>query len=166
MAAKIIGIFFALLVCTCTHSKNSSTKSTTKTTTTSKSKSVNEIVQKAKAHLGTRYKSGGKSPDSGFDCSGFTCYIFNKMNIFLQPTASSQAEQGRPVYLGEAAPGDLIFFKGANANDKKIGHVGIIVSEIGQKILFIHASSSKGIMQSALDEKYFKDRFVKIRRVM
>lgn len=166
MLRKILYLWICFFLLHCTPSKSSTAASGGKKSGTSKNKNVNEIVQKAKAHLGTRYASGGKNPKSGFDCSGFTCYIFNKMNVFLQPTAATQAEQGRPVYLGEAAPGDLIFFKGADANAKNIGHVGIIVSEKGQKLLFIHASSSKGIMQSALDEKYFKARFVKIRRVL
>ncbi|MDX2190646.1 MAG: C40 family peptidase [Bacteroidota bacterium] len=127
---------------------------------------TDELIQKAKKHIGTKYRLGGKEPNQGFDCSGFTCYMFAKFNITLPPTAILQAETGWAVSANEADKGDLIFFKGENASSSKIGHVGIIVSDKGKyPIEFIHASSSKGIMISSLKESYFQKRFVKIRRV-
>ncbi|TAF75335.1 MAG: NlpC/P60 family protein [Bacteroidetes bacterium] len=158
MKIKVLVLFFVFFFIGCKSSKKSQSVST---------ENKNEkIIQSAKKHIGTSYKSGGKSPETGFDCSGFTAYIFKKINISLAATASQQSNQGKAVFVKEAQKGDLIFFKGGNANDTKIGHVGIVVSNEGEPIKFIHASSSKGIMISQLDEKYFRDRFVKIRRVI
>lgn len=158
MKIKVLVLFFVFFLIGCKSSKKSQSVST---------ENKNEkIIQSAKKHIGTSYKSGGKSPETGFDCSGFTAYIFKKINISLAATASQQSNQGKAVFVKEAQKGDLIFFKGGNANDTKIGHVGIVVSNEGEPIKFIHASSSKGIMISQLDEKYFRDRFVKIRRVI
>lgn len=126
---------------------------------------TDEVINKAKKHIGTRYTSGGKEPTNGFDCSGFTCFIYGKFNISLPPTASLQSETGRSVLLSEAQKGDLVFFKGSDAKSKNIGHVGIVVSNKGEPIKFIHASSSKGITISGLDQTYYRERFVKIRRL-
>ena len=136
-----------------------------KSGTTSSAYDTDELVSKAKKHIGTRYKSGGSEPSKGFDCSGYTRYMFGKFNINLPATAVQQSETGRAVLLSEANKGDLIFFKGGDAKIKTVGHVGIIVSGRGGSVKFIHASSSKGIMISSLDEKYFRERFVRIRRV-
>ncbi|TAG57595.1 MAG: NlpC/P60 family protein [Cytophagales bacterium] len=169
------GIFYCLLFCilSCKSSKKVETAEV-KTKTTSKTskpkpKQVskkNTIIDKATMHIGTPYAAGGKNPASGFDCSGFTYYIFQKVDILLPSTAWEQAEKGKAIFINEADKGDLIFFKGGNSKSNVIGHVGIINSNKGQAITFIHASSSKGIMVSALTEKYFKERFIKIRRFL
>ena len=125
----------------------------------------NDLVTTAKKHLGTRYRAGGSNPSTGFDCSGFTKYVFSQFGIKLPPSSADQAEFGKVVPLEKADKGDLIFFKGGDEKSKKVGHVGIVIGGKGDDLQFIHASTSKGIMISKLGEKYFKVRFVRIRRV-
>lgn len=148
----------------CTNCKSSS-QSKTNSTSSKDDIDTDLLVDKAKKHIGTKYKLGGFEPKTGFDCSGFTKYVYEKFDIYLPATAALQATSGRSVVISEARKGDLIFFKGGDAKSKTVGHVGIVVSDRGQVIKFIHASSSKGIMISGLDEKYFRDRFVSVRRV-
>lgn len=152
-----VTLFFLIFVCSCRPSKSNYDSSNSEYDT-------DELVSKAKKHIGTRYKAGGSEPKSGFDCSGFTRYLFSKYNIELPKMASQQAEIGRSVLVSEAKKGDLIFFKGGDVKSRTIGHVGIVITNKGEPIKFIHASSSKGIMISGLEEKYFKERFVRIKR--
>lgn len=156
MKLKILALIVILLFWNC--------KSTKKNKIVSDENKNEKLVQTAKKHIGIRYKSGGKNPEVGFDCSGFTAFVFKIHNLSLASTASEQANQGKAIFLKDAQKGDLIFFKGGNANDTKIGHVGIVVSNENEPVKFIHASSTKGIIVSQLEEKYFKIRFIKLRR--
>lgn len=93
------------------------------------------IAQKALTYLGTPYVWGGSSP-SGFDCSGFTKYLFAKFGIDLPRTAAEQAQVGTPISENNLLPGDLVFFD----TEGGISHVGIyigggkFVSEAGQNL--------------------------------
>lgn len=105
---------------------------------TSSSCSIGQsIVDWAMEFLGTGYVYGGSSP-SGFDCSGFTYYLFNNSGYKISRTASSQWYDGEEVSKDELQVGDLVFFSSDTSND--IEHVGIYIGD-GQ---FIHSSSSGG----------------------
>lgn len=109
--------------------------------------------------VGTQYKWGGTSVSSGFDCSGFILYIFDKFNLNLPRTSNAQAKTGTPVSKNNLKPGDLVFF---NTSGAGISHAGIYIGS-GQ---FAHSSSSKGVRISRLTEKYYKDRYVTARRTI
>ena len=119
------------------------------------------IVTTAKQHLGTRYVYGGASP-SGFDCSGFTMYIYKQHGYSLPHTATGQWQSGigTKVYsIGALQPGDLVFFNDPSRNaGKACSHAGIYVGG-GQ---FIHSSSSKsnGVIISDLTSGYYNTYFV------
>jgi cell wall-associated NlpC family hydrolase len=159
---KYLNYLIIFILISCLVACRGSQKSTYHKASTKKL-NIDVVLKRAKKQMGVKYKLGGKTP-SGFDCSGFTIYCFEPITK-LPATAAQQGLIGNNISPKDARKGDLIFFKGGNAKSKEIGHVGIIVSGKGMETSFIHASSSKGIMISKLNEKYFSERFVRIRRI-
>jgi peptidoglycan endopeptidase LytE len=111
----------------------------------------------AKTFIGTPYRSGGSSP-KGFDCSGYTSYVYKNFGIDLPRTAADQYNYGQVVSAAEAKPGDLVAFKSGGS----ISHVGIYMG--GGK--FIHSSSSRGIMISEVYDSYWGKKVLGFSRVM
>lgn len=108
-----------------------------------------QVEALAKKYLGGKYLWGGTKP-SGFDCSGYTQYIFNKVGIELPRTANEQFKVGQEV-TGVLEKGDLLFFNTDPKRGIPITHVGVYLEE-GK---FIHAASkNKGIIISVLTGKY------------
>ena len=128
---------------------------------TSSTASGSGIVDTAMKHLGTRYSYGGASP-SGFDCSGFTMYVYSQHGYSLPHSATSQWQSGlgsRGYSIGELQSGGLVFFNDPSRNaGKSCSHAGIYISS-GQ---FIHSSSSKsnGVIISDLTSGYYNTYFV------
>jgi cell wall-associated NlpC family hydrolase len=89
------------------------------------------IVRFARRYLGVRYSYGGTSPASGFDCSGFTRFVYAHFGITLPHYSGAQFGRGRRVSRWGLRPGDLLFFDG-------YGHVGMYIGNG----LFIHAPHS------------------------
>lgn len=118
-----------------------------------------EIVSFAKQYLGYKYVYGGSSPGSGFDCSGFTSYVYKQFGYTsINRTASGQYKQGTSVSKSELQQGDLVFF----ASGGSIYHVGIYIGS-GQ---FIHASSSSvGVVISDLNSSYYTSRYYGAKRL-
>jgi cell wall-associated NlpC family hydrolase len=87
-----------------------------------------QIVRFARHYLGVPYAYGGTSPASGFDCSGFTRFVYAHFGIALPHYSGGQFVLGRQVSRGRLRPGDLLFFDG-------VGHVGLYIGHG----LFIHA---------------------------
>lgn len=116
------------------------------------------IVSTAKRYLGVKYVWGGTTPN-GFDCSGFTQYVFDQQGISLPRVSSDQYNTGSSVSLSNLQPGDLIFF--SLGTDKGIDHVGIYTGD-GQ---FINASTSKGVTIYTLGA-YWKSHFAGAKRVL
>lgn len=121
------------------------TPETTQTTVASNA-NASEIVAYAKTFLGYKYVYGGATPD-GFDCSGFTQYVYKHFGYSLSRTASSQSKNGVAVSKSSLQVGDIICFSGSSGS-KNITHVGIYIGG-GQ---FIHAANSrKGVIISNVD---------------
>lgn len=117
------------------------------------------VIAKAAQYLGTPYRYGGASP-GGFDCSGFTSYVFQQFGISLNRSAAGQYGQGSAVSKASLIAGDLVFFNTYGG----VSHVGIYTGN-GE---FIHSSSpqSGGVIYSALSESYYASRYVGARRVI
>jgi cell wall-associated NlpC family hydrolase len=133
-------------------------------TTTASSKRISKVIQHAKTFEGTRYKFGG-TDRKGMDCSGLVYVSFRKENVQLPRVSRDMAKQGIRLKLKQTEKGDLVFFK-TNKNKKTINHVGLVVENKKGVIKFIHSSSSRGVIVSSLTEKYWKNAFVEVRRVI
>ena len=125
---------------------------------------VSDLIDFAKEHLSTRYRAGGTTT-SGFDCSGFTRFCYNKFGLSLPHSSAAQGAVGEAVTKDEAQPGDLILFKGHSAAGSRIGHVGLITEVIGDQIKFIHSAWNGGVRYDYLRASYYQQRFMGIRRV-
>lgn len=112
--------------------------------------SRNKIVENAQKYLGTPYVWAGSSP-SGFDCSGFTSYVMKDFGKELSRRSEDQYNDGKMVKEKNVQKGDLIFF----SNGSGISHVGIVVSEKGQPLVMIHASSSKGVILTDIESSEY-----------
>lgn len=105
-----------------------------------------QVVAYAKQYLGCPYVYGGSTP-RGFDCSGFTSYIYSNFGVKLSHSGSAQRSAGKAVAAGNMQPGDLVFF--AQTSSGRISHVGIYIG--GNQ--FIHASSpSTGVIISSMND--------------
>jgi cell wall-associated NlpC family hydrolase len=113
-----------------------------------------EVVPIALRYLGVPYRWGGASP-SGFDCSGFTMYVYGKIGISLPHYVSWQYGYGSPVSRSQLAPGDLVFFNG-------LGHVGIYIG--GGK--FVHAPHTGDVVKiSSIWDSWYSSTWVGGRRL-
>ena len=120
-----------------------------------------EIADYALQFVGYPYVYGGSSP-KGFDCSGFTSYVYKQFGYSLQRTASGQLDNGYAVSMGELQPGDLVMFK-KGGSSKPASHVGLYIGNNQ----FVHASTSKvGVIVSGMDEAYYTTGFVGGRRLV
>lgn len=127
------------------------------------------IVEYAKTFLGTPYKYASASPKNGFDCSGLTWFVFNHFGITVPRSAKDYKKFGKEIPIAEARKGDIIVFRGTHINDKSAGHVGIVISNPGESLQFIHASSSKkhnGVVITDYYHSAYPKRFIKIIRVI
>lgn len=128
---------------------------------TSSASSNSDIVATAKQYLGTGYVYGGASP-SGFDCSGYTMYVYSQHGYSLPHSATSQWQSGigtRVYSISALQVGDLVFFNDPSRNaGKACSHAGIYIGD-GQ---FIHSSSSRsgGVIISSLTSGYYNTYFV------
>ncbi|KAB7706608.1 LysM peptidoglycan-binding domain-containing protein [Bacillus aerolatus] len=135
---------------------NGSEISTSTPVTSIPSFSIEGLIAESKKHLGIPYVWGGSKP-SGFDCSGFIHYVFNKAGKSI-PRTNTEGYYSRSYEVDQPKAGDLVFF--VNTYKKGISHMGIYLG--GNQ--FIQASSSQGITITSLDNSYFKQRFDSFKR--
>ena len=125
---------------------------------------VYDIISNAKKYEGTRYKYGGTTK-RGMDCSGLVYTAYLEEDIPLPRTSRAMSLEGKRLFLKEVTVGDLLFFE-TNKNRKVINHVGLVVDVLPDHILFIHSTSSRGVIISSLSESYWHNNFVMARRVI
>ena len=139
-------------------STGSSSDSSTSTTT-----SASKVISYAKSLLGKPYVWGAQGPN-GFDCSGFTYYVFkNAAGISLPRTSSQQSNFGTYVSKSNLKPGDLVFFDTVGPNNGVVTHCGIYIGD-GQ---LIHAASGQGkVTINNMNSSYYINTYVNARRVL
>lgn len=115
------------------------------------------IIAEGKKHLGVPYKWAGNTPD-GFDCSGFTAYLFKKeVGIELPRRSADQYQKAKKVKRRHVKPGDFVFFDSGSG----ISHVGIIVAIGDNSLQMIHSSTSIGISIVDIEQsEYWSKRLV------
>ena len=108
---------------------------------------------------GVPYREGGATP-RGFDCSGFTRYVFAQQRISLPRRAQQQYRAGRSVDVDELGPGDLVFF---TTVEPGASHVGLVID----RGTFVHAPSARGkVRLEQLGNAYWARRYLGARRVV
>jgi cell wall-associated NlpC family hydrolase len=119
------------------------------------------ILDTARCMKGTRYKYGGVCPTSGFDCSGFTHWVYSQNGIDLPRSSTEQFEMGKPVGFEILKPGDLIFFRVRRRNQNL--HVGIVTGPG----TFIH-SPNRGdrVREESFLQPYWVGRYIGARRIL
>jgi len=116
-------------------------------------------AQEASRYLGVPYKPGGVDP-RGFDCSGLTFYVYNRLGLELPRSSADQAAVGRKIRRNNLRAGDLVFF--STGQGKAVTHVGIYLG--GRK--FIHAPGrGKTVIISEMDSDYYSRNYHSARRV-
>jgi cell wall-associated NlpC family hydrolase len=114
------------------------------------------MIQYAQTFVGTPYVWGGQSA-LGFDCSGFTSFVFLNQGKKIPRVSRDQYASSLKLDPAEACMGDLVFF----GQQGVVSHVGILVNELGKPKRMIHSSSSKGVMFQDIDNsKYYSSRVI------
>ncbi|AKS22274.1 hypothetical protein ASJ34_03245 [Xanthomonas campestris pv. campestris] len=122
---------------------------------------ANNILMRALGLVGTPYRYGGNTPESGFDCSGLVTYVYKDVLALSLPRTSRDlaAVQGPKIPAEKLSTGDLVFFGSSGS----VSHVGIYVGE-GR---FVHAPSSGGTVRlDFLDGAYWRDHYSGSKRVL
>ncbi len=118
-----------------------------------------EVADFALQYVGYNYRWGGASPSTGFDCSGFTSYVYKQFGYELNRVACDQAKNGKHVDNNKLKPGDILCFYSGGSY---IGHVGIYIGDN----MFVHAAnSSSGVITSSLTG-YYATRGYEARRIL
>lgn len=148
-------IILSLLAASCSSKKRATTatdKQTAGYVIPSTDKQVAELIRRARTWIGTPYVYGGHTRKKGTDCSGMIMELFLEVyNLKLPRSSAMQQEFARPIDYSDMQPGDLVFFSTAK-NSSRVNHVGLYIGDNRM----IHASGSRGVMESALGEKYWQ----------
>jgi probable lipoprotein NlpC len=150
---------------------NSSASSKTRISPSSKSysktynsKTINEIVSLARSYTGVPYRPGG-TDGNGMDCSGLLYCVYGEYGFKIPRISWQQSEIGREISVDELRAGDWVFFVTNKGGTGSINHAGMVTEFKNEKeVLFIHASSSKGIKEDNLFSKYWMACFAKATR--
>ena len=129
-----------------------------------KQKKIDAVVAQARSFIGTPYQYGGLS-SGGIDCSGLICNSLSAIDVNMPRVSKDQSKIGSSKNWGSIRPGDLVFFKFKEKGNKWY-HAGLISSVDNGEIKFIHSSSSRGVIESDLNQEYYRKNVKKFRRVI
>lgn len=122
-----------------------------------------EIIAFAREYVGIRYRYAGTSPETGFDCSGFTSFVLKKFDTQISGASSRQAIEGIRVPLSEVMPGDLLFF----GRRGRIQHVAMVVEHTPDGIVCVHSTCTRGVVvENVSTSSYWRSRILYARDVL
>ncbi len=131
--------------------------------------SADALIAFAQKQIGIKYRYAQCTPKNGFDCSGFVFYVFSHFNVKVPRASMDYEKTGKLIPVDSCKTGDIIVFTGTKANNRAPGHVGIIVSNTGDGVIFIHSSSGHKkigvILTNFTKSPYYQKRFIKISRL-
>jgi murein DD-endopeptidase len=117
------------------------------------------IADVAMGMVGTRYRYGGTDPTQGFDCSGLVYYAYTQAGYEVPRTAQELFRAARKIAVGDADPGDLMFFQ----DQTKLSHVGIYLGDG----MFVHApANGQNVAVASLDAPYYQQHLVAVGRLL
>jgi len=123
-----------------------------------------EVVDYARQFVGTGYQYAGKNPN-GFDCSGFTGYVFKQFDISLSGSSRYQENDGVRIPVSEVQPGDLLFFR--KEKNGAVFHVSLVISNDADGLYVVHSTSSRGVViDNIRTNSYWKEKYVTACRVI
>lgn len=161
-------IFISALCISCSSKANIAASSKSKSAIEAEQQQIalqNAVIDYGMKFLKTPYRYGGTTA-RGFDCSGFTSYVYKNFGYLLERSSRNQAEQFPFVAKKDLTRGDLVFFEGRSRNGR-VGHVGIVTENKGNgEFEFIHSSVNKGVIISSSTEPYYANRYLKAGRVI
>jgi cell wall-associated NlpC family hydrolase len=125
-----------------------------------------ELITFACSLEGTPYKYGSIDPKQGFDCSGFITYVFNHFGVLVPRMSVDFTNVHHRVGVKDARPGDLILFTGTDSTNRVVGHMGIVIANSGEALVFLHSTSGKAysVTETPLN-KYYRGRYMKTIRI-
>lgn len=129
-----------------------------------KRRMINRVITEAQSYLGAPYQYGGMSR-AGIDCSGLMYKCYQSIDVKLPRTAKDQSKTGRKKNWDNVREGDIVFFKFKKRGEKWF-HSGIVTYARQGDIRFIHASTSRGVIESDLNAEYYRDNVKRFRRVI
>jgi cell wall-associated NlpC family hydrolase len=122
------------------------------------------VISTAKSYQGTPYRYGGTTR-SGIDCSALVYHSFYAVGITMPRISTDQSKMGKSIKSNEIKPGDLLFFA-TGRKRKLVTHSGIVTEASRGDIRFIHSSTSLGVSEDYLSNRYWSKAFLFARRVL
>ncbi|WP_299108283.1 C40 family peptidase [uncultured Tenacibaculum sp.] len=133
-------------------------------TTSEENSEVVALITLAKSYEGVSYRAGGTTK-RGMDCSGLVTTVFRAFDKSLPRSSALMSREGVEIPLSKVKKGDLLFFDIARLKGN-INHVGLVTSVENGEVKFIHSTTSKGVITTSINEPYWKEAFVKAKRVL
>lgn len=122
------------------------------------------VIETAKTYRGTPYKYGGTTR-AGMDCSALVFHSYYAVGVNLPRRSEDQSKLGQKVNLNQVQPGDLLFFA-TGKKKNQVTHSGIVTEIAKDDIRFIHASTSLGVTEDYLSNRYWSGAFLFAKRIL
>lgn len=138
------------------------------TSCASKKKVANEpfntVIQTARSYTGTPYRYGGTTR-AGMDCSALIYHAFYSVGINMPRISADQGKMGKSIRKSEIQEGDVLFFATGRRRNR-VTHAGIVTERSRDDIRFIHSSTSLGVSEDYLSNRYWAKVFLFARRIL